>query len=64
MSALIDPATLDLVWTLAAAGGLVGLAALCLFALPWTDQEIAQMDSAFRTMGEITTETVPLRTTG
>ncbi len=64
MSALTHPATLDLIWTLAAAGGLVGLGALTLFALPWTDREIARMDSAFRSMGEVTSESIPLHTAG
>ena len=62
MFALLDPATIDLLWTLTATGGLVGLGALTLLALPWTDREIARIDGAFRSMGELNTETVPLQT--
>ena len=62
MSALLDPATIDLLWTIAAAGGLVGLGALALFALPWTDQEIRRMDASFRSMGAVAPKPVPVQT--
>lgn len=62
MSALLDPATIDLLWTIAATGGLVGLGALALFALPWTDREITRMDAAFRSMGTVPPKTIPIQT--
>lgn len=62
MSALLDPATIDLLWTIAAASSLIGLSAVALMALPWTDREIAQIDAAFRSASEITQETMPLQT--
>ena len=37
----IEPATIDLFFTLAATFGLLGTAAITLCALPWTDEEIA-----------------------
>ncbi len=61
MSALIDPATADLLWTAIMIGGLFGLSIMTLMALPWSDAEIAQMDTAFRSMGEITTERATAR---
>ena len=64
MLAFIDPATIDLVWTLTATGGLMGLATLTLFALPWTDKEIAKMDSAFRAMGGVSPDRVPAQNLG
>jgi hypothetical protein len=64
MSAFIDPASIDLVWTLTATGGLMGMAALALFALPWTDKEIAKIDSAFRAMGEVSAERLPVQNLG
>lgn len=64
MSTFIDPATIDLVWTLTATGGLMGMATLVLFALPWTDKDIAKMDSAFRAMGEVSADQLPVQNLG
>jgi hypothetical protein len=50
---LLDPATLDFIWTLATVASLFALSGLTLFALPWTDQEILRVDSAFRSIGHI-----------
>ena len=42
----IEPATIDLFFTLAATMGLLGTAAITLCALPWTDEEIAATEAA------------------
>ncbi len=42
----IEPATIDLFFTLAATIGLLGTAAITLCALPWTDAEIAATEAA------------------
>jgi hypothetical protein len=64
MSALLEPATIDLIWTLCTGGVLMGISALALYALPWTDREIAKIDAQFRSVGEISHEGVPVRTMG
>jgi len=43
---LIDPATTDLLFTIASTLGLLGTAAITLWALPWTDQEIEATEAA------------------
>jgi hypothetical protein len=42
---LIDPATTDLLFTLTATMGLLGAAVITLWALPWTDTEIAATEA-------------------
>ena len=42
----IEPATIDLFFTLATTLGLLGTAAITLCALPWTDEEIAATEAA------------------
>lgn len=46
--ATLDPATVELLASSALAIGLLASAALTIAALPWTDQEIAQVDRAAR----------------
>ena len=43
---LIDAATIDLLFTIATTMGLLGAAAITLYALPWTDEEIASTEAA------------------
>ena len=42
----IEPATIDVFFTLATTFGLLGTAAITLCALPWTDAEIAATEAA------------------
>jgi len=42
---LIDPATADLLFTLTTTMGLLGTALITLWALPWTDAEIAATEA-------------------
>jgi hypothetical protein len=42
---LIDPATTDLLFTLTATMGILGAAVITLWALPWTDAEIAATEA-------------------
>jgi len=62
MNPIFDPATADLIYTLATALGLIVVSALTLRALPWTDQDIAKLDASFRGLGDITSDSIPLRT--
>ena len=62
MTTLLDPCTTDMLWTLLVMGSLLSAAAITLLALPWSDQELARVDATFRSMGDITQESIPLRT--
>ena len=42
---LIDPATTEFLFTLTATGGVLGAALITLWALPWTDKEIAAVEA-------------------
>ena len=46
MFSLFDPATIELMFTLTATLGILGTAAITLWALPWTDEEIAATEAA------------------
>ena len=43
---LFDPATTDLLFTLTSTLGLLGAATITLWALPWTDEDIASTEAA------------------
>jgi hypothetical protein len=45
MPYLFDPSTTDLLFTLASTMGILGAAAITLWALPWTDAEIAATEA-------------------
>ena len=64
MNMLMEPATIDLLWTLMTSGALVSAGVLALIALPWSDQEIAAVDQAVRATGEIGPHGMPVRTVG
>ena len=46
MFTVLDPATTELMFTLTATLGILGAAAVTLWALPWTDAEIAATETA------------------
>jgi len=62
MEIVIQPATINMLWTLMTAGALLAAAVLTVLALPWSDREIAQVDQAFRAVGDITLDNIPART--
>jgi len=60
---LIDPATIDLLFTIAATMGLLGTAAITLYALPWTDEEIAATEAAADGLLRLSPRPARIRTT-
>ncbi len=62
MELVIQPATINILWTFMTAGALLATAVVTILALPWSDREIAQVDSAFRAVGDITLDSIPART--
>jgi hypothetical protein len=64
MNMLMESATMDLLWTLMTTGALVSAGVLALIALPWSDQEIAAVDQAFKATSEIGRHGMPVRTAG
>ena len=60
---LIDPATTDLLFTIASTLGLLGTAAITLWALPWTDQEIAATEAAADGLLRLSPRPARIRTT-
>ena len=59
----IEPATIDLFFTLAATFGLLGTAAITICALPWTDEEIAATETAADGLLRLSPQPARIRTT-
>ena len=51
----LDPATAEFLWTASVSTLLVLAGAIALWMLPWSDEEIEEVDQSFRTLvGQIT----------
>ena len=63
MQTLIDPATADLIFTLASFSGLLIMATMTLAALPWSDQEIEATEAAAANLLEFPASAIGIRAT-
>ena len=58
----LDPATADLLWTASVSTLLLLAGALSIWMLPWSDEEINEVDQSFqRLVGQITIPRAELR---
>ena len=62
MLTLFDPATAELIFTLSTTLGILGAAAITLWALPWTDEEIAATEAAADSLIRIQPRPARIRT--
>ena len=63
MFTLFDPATTELLFTLTATMGILGTATITLWALPWTDDDIAATEAAVDELIRIHPRPARIRTT-
>lgn len=61
METLMNPSVLELFFTFAVGGAVLSAAALTLWALPWTDSAIRNVDKTLNPL-DLTEEGIPLPT--
>lgn len=59
MDSILNPVLLDAALTAAVAIGLLGMSALSLWLLPWTDRDIRSVDRVLNPL-DLTEESLPL----